>query len=383
MKRYWIAAALLLCLLGCLPSSVMAEDVWMLAVNVGKGDALLVGVDDAVALIDTGYPHVRGRILTAMQYMGISGLDAVLITHTDKDHTGGLEWLGASEIPVDAWYASAMYMGTSEKKHPLAVAAKERGMEAKWLEAGDRVQLGSAVLSVLAPIEMAQDKDDNNSLVMMLETPEGKMLLTGDIEIPAEEVLIDSGADLNCDVLKVANHGDNDTTSEEFVQAARPKAAVISTSSLEKPGTPSSKVLRRLQKINAVTACTQDAGLGVLVHLRGGEPTIELLDMQPKAWPIRIEEVDREDDRIILVNSGNEPVDLSGWYLCSDRGDEMFVLEQAVLEPGNRLVIGTLSSKGSTDLVWPDKKVVHQKKTDTLLLFDFQGFCVAQMDNGL
>ncbi len=384
MKRFWIAAALTLCLLGGAAfKGAAAEDAWMLAVNVGKGDAILVGVEDTVFLVDTGYPYVRGKILTAMQYMGISRLTGVFITHTDKDHVGGLEWLSASEIPVDAWYASAKYMETSEKKHPLAVAARSRGTEPQWLEAGDSVPIGTAALSVLAPIEMATDKDDNNSLVLMLDTSEGRILLTGDIEIPAEEILIDSGADLKCDVLKVANHADNDTTSEEFVQAARPKAAVISTSSEEKPGTPSGKVIRRLQKIQAAVACTQDAGLGVLVRLSKGEPTVEMLDMKPKEWHVQIETIEREDDRIVLSNKGTEAVNLSEWYLYSGRGDEMYVFPEVVIEPGATLTIGTLSTKGQADLVWQDKKVIHQKKDDMLFLYDVYGFCVSRMNNGL
>ena len=173
MMKKWIALFLLVALIGggqMITGHAQAEDVWMLAVHVGKGDALLIGVDGEVCLIDTGYPNVRGRILTAMKYMGVSELSGVFITHTDKDHVGGLEWLSDSDIPVRAWYASAMYLDTSEKKHPLAVAASKRGMEAQWLKAGDRVPIGSAVFNVLAPIEMANDKDDNNSLVMMLES---------------------------------------------------------------------------------------------------------------------------------------------------------------------------------------------------------------------
>ena len=387
MMKKWIALFLLVALIGggqMMTGHAQAEDVWMLAVHVGKGDALLIGVDGEVCLIDTGYPNVRGRILTAMKYMGVSELSGVFITHTDKDHVGGLEWLSDSDIPVRAWYASAMYLDTSEKKHPLAVAASKRGMEAQWLKAGDRVPIGSAVFNVLAPIEMANDKDDNNSLVMMLESAEGRILLTGDIEIPAAETLLDSGAPLKCDVLKVANHGDSDAASQEFMQAASPKAAVISTSSAEKEDTPSAKVLRLLQKVNAVVACTQDAELGVLVRLKGGEPTIDLLDMSGTSTGAVIESVDAEEDSIILANTGSETVDLTDWYLYSVPGNEMMVFPKGTtIEPGKKLTVGTLSTEGGADVTWPDKKVINKKKTDTLTLYDAYGVAVSEKDNGL
>ena len=384
MKKACLMMALIICLLGVSWMSYAdAENVWMLAVHVGKGDAILLSVDDAVVLVDTGYPYARGKILTAMEYMGVSKLDAVFITHTDKDHVGGLEWLGESGIPVDAWYASAMYMETTENKHPLAVTARSRGQEAQWLKAGDRVQLGNAVFSVLAPIEMAQDKDDNNSLVMMLETAEGRILLTGDMEFQEEETVIDSGAQLKCDVLKVGNHGDNDATSEELLSYATPKAAVISTSSAEKPGTPSGRVLRQLQKIGAQTACTQDAELGVLVRLKGGSPSIDLLDVTRPETSVVIESVDAEDDRIILRNTAAEDVDVSGWYLFSERGNEMMVFpESTMISAGSMLTVSTLSSDRQGDIVWKDKKVVHQKKDDLITLYEAHGFSVSQKGNG-
>ncbi len=65
---------------------------------------------------------------------------------------------------------------------------------------GDSVPLENAVFSVLAPSEPASDKDNNNSLVMMLESADGRVLLAGDMELPEEEILLGSGADLSCDV---------------------------------------------------------------------------------------------------------------------------------------------------------------------------------------
>ena len=59
MKKKWIALFLLTALIGgglMINGHAMAEDVWMLAVHVGKGDALLIGVDDAVCL-----RHVSGH----------------------------------------------------------------------------------------------------------------------------------------------------------------------------------------------------------------------------------------------------------------------------------------------------------------------------------
>ena len=361
-----------------------AEDTWMFVTNVGKGDAVFCGVGESVCLIDTGYPYARGRILSAMEALGIEHLDAVLITHTDKDHVGGLDWLAQSSIAVDTWYASAMYMDYKEKKHPAYLAAKSRGQSPVWLKAGDRVTLDDLSLSVLGPVQMAEDKDDNNSLVMMLESADGRILLAGDMETPEEETILDTGVSLRADVLKVANHGDGDATSKEFAEAVRPRLSVVSTSSLEKPGTPSEKVVRRLVKVGSEVVSTEDTGLGVYVHLQEGRITCEGWELPEATYAVHLVSVDPAADTVTMKNDGTEPVAMANWYLYSSRGDEMFVFpEDTWLPAGTTLTVGTLSTDGAADLVWQEKSVIHTRKTDTISLYDRYGTLKDAATNGL
>ena len=384
MRRSFLIGLLLLTIVlgGC--SAGAEGDVWMYAVNAGKADAILVGVGECTALIDAGYGRSRGKILAAMEHMGVKRLDAVFVTHTDDDHVDGLEWLAQSDIEIGAWYASAMYMGIkSEAKHPAVKAAKARGQQVQWLKAGDSVALGDAVLEVLAPIEPATDKDNNNSLVMMLRSGDGSILLAGDAEFPEERTLLESGAALNCDVLKVANHADDDTTSEAFVQACMPQVAVISTSSAEKPETPDPRVVAALQSAGAEVAVTQDCTGGVLVRLDGGTSSVERVDLAQPASAVVVEDVVAGEDIVTLYNGGSEAESLDGWYLFSDRGREMFLFpEGAAIGPGQRLTIGTKSTKEPFDLFWDDKKVVHASKTDVITLYAANGMPVSAASNG-
>lgn len=360
-----------------------ASDVWMYAVNVGKADAILVGVDGHAALIDAGYAHSRGKILAAMKRMGVDRLDAVFATHTDDDHVDGLEWLAQSDIEIGAWYASAMYTGVKkEEKHPAVKAAKEDGQTVTWLKAGDSVPLGNAVLDVLGPSVLNTEKDDNNSLVMMLRTSQGNILLAGDMEFEQERVLLAAGADVRCDVLKVGNHADDDTGSEAFLRAASPEAAVISTSTEEKPETPDPRLVNFLVAMGAEVAVTQEASGGILVRLQNGTPAVERVSLPEPDRNIRIESVTPEEDTIVIANQG-EAQDLTGWYLFSEKGGEMFIFPEGTsIGAGAELTVGTNTTDGKYDLHWDDKKVIHPSKTDLFTLYDSNGQAISRMTNG-
>lgn len=389
MRKITRMLALLLCamLLTSCGAGLSEGDqiVELFAVNVGKGDALIVRVDDAVCLIDTGKPYARGKVRSALSAMNVTALDAVFLTHMDSDHVGGLEWLADDDLLVGAWYAPAYCTGVKEGKHPVVRTAGRRGQEVQWLRRGDTVSLGSgALLRVLAPDRQFDDKDDNNSLVMMLETAQGRMLLTGDMELPEEAVLLSQGDDLSCDVLKAPNHGDDDTLSQAFARAAAAKVAVISTDSVEKPGTPDPGVVSRLMAAGSVVVVTQDAGLGLRLTLKGGEPAVAAVNIDaPRPSGIVVQSVVPGDDLVTLRNDGAD-CDLTGWYLYSDRGGELYAFpDEYVLRAGQTVTIGTnTSDEDDYDLLWDDKKVIHKSKRDDIELFDGWGRIIDAMSNG-
>jgi competence protein ComEC len=74
------------------------------------------------------------------------------------------------------------------------------------------------------------------------------MLFTGDAETETEEVMMNSGANLRAQVLKVGHHGSRYATSDEFLEAVAPEAAVISVGAGNRYGHPTKQTLDRLQK---------------------------------------------------------------------------------------------------------------------------------------
>lgn len=339
------------------------------AVSVGKGDALIIQAGDRAVLIDTGKGYACGRLRRAFEELGITRLDAVFVTHVDSDHIEGLQFLLESGIEVDAWYASPYFFEYKAKKHPL----RKLGIEPEWLEAGDEVVIGDMRFSVLAPLTKDEDDEDENSLVLMLETPDGRILLTGDMEHGEEAALLATDADLRCDVLKVANHGDDDTTSADFIARTEAEYAIISTDSLKKPGTPDPGVVSALESAGAEVFVTQDSD-AVCALLDDGEVTVSHVYWEKREVSGVALSVDRENELFTLVNSSDTDISLDGWYVYSDAGNELYIFGAEILPAGGSIVLGTKSSpEVSYDVYWNEKNVISDKKADLISLYDMDG----------
>ena len=280
MKRFPRTLALLLALLLTLGACARAEtEVSALFINVGKADAALYLLGDQRFLIDTGTKDSYDQLERVLEAYGVQRLDGVLITHTDKDHVGGLKKLLKSGIAVDALYAGTLHSEKSLEDHPVYEAAEKYDVPLTWLSAGDVIDLGNGcTFQVLGPLSQDDEDENHNSLVLRLLTPQGDMLLTGDMELEEENELIEAGLISQAAVLKVAHHGRDDTTSRQFALLVRPQWAVISTSTAERPDTPSARVLSYLRDARASVAVTQEAQVGILITLEGGQASAEAIN---------------------------------------------------------------------------------------------------------
>lgn len=253
------------------------EEMSLYVLNVGKADSMILRSGENIYLIDTGRGSTMDVTESALKEEGITHLDAVIITHMDSDHVGGLKKLLKSDVTLDHIYVPAYYLQEEkDKENPAIKAAEKQGRETEILEAGQTLPLGEGKITVLGPISPATDKEDNNSLVLLAEAAGGSILLGGDMEFPEEASLLRAGVIPRADVLKVPNHGDGDATSEEFLRAVQPKIAVISTSTEEKETTPDPRIMELLEQMNVETYQTQDSRTGVLVTLRDGEAAVEI-----------------------------------------------------------------------------------------------------------
>lgn len=247
----------------------------LLAINVRKADALLLRCGESAYLIDTGSKKSSDDLLAVLRKEGVTRLTGVILTHTHADHAGGLKALLQSEITVENIYAPAFYaLKKEDGKHPAEKAVKGTDYTVTYISAGTVLPLDGGTLTVIGPREKSKNENDN-SLVLLAEGGGGSILLTGDMEFGEEYSLLRAGVIPQADVLKIANHGEDDATSESLVAAVQPKLAVISTNAEDEPDTPSPRVIRLLESRGIPVLVTQDAAAGIRVTIRNGEITTE------------------------------------------------------------------------------------------------------------
>lgn len=387
IKRIW-ALVLLSCLLLCTGCAAQgdAAGTRLTALNIGKADCLLLQTQGKAYLIDTGWERTSAAMLELLRRNGITHLDGVFLTHCDRDHYGGLNALTQSDITVGAWYAAAVYYDIPEDGHPMPAAAAQRGQDVVWLHAGEEIAIDDqAFFRVLGPLTCNTQNENNNSLVLYVQTPDGTLLLTGDMKLDEEYALLESGAVPACDVLKVAFHGDDRASSASFLQAVQPQAAIICTATREEADTPAASVLKALRRLGAQCAVTQDYTRGVTVTLQNGIATFSdvVWDTPDHSQSVRMK-LNVSEHVLTLQNSSSDNISLAGWVLYISRSKSCFILpEDAVLPANGVYKIGARPTEVSVSLLLDAKRLFHKSRYDQLMLYDATGALVALTDNGM
>ena len=343
----------------------------VLFINVGKADAILVQVDGANALIDTGTKESAPQLLGALNGMGVDALDALFLTHTHNDHIGGMRAL-CLNLPVRQAYMAEFSESKKNGENKIVERAAECGVPLTRLSAGETVALsGDAAFSVLGPLAYDADDDNDNSLVLRLSFNGRTLLLTGDMQFAEEDTLLAAGATLNADVLKVGNHGNPDATGEAFAAAVAPSLAVLSTDTAVDTDSANPRVYAALA--GADVHVTQDYQTGVLLTV-APDGAMALGDPVPPATELRltVREQDVSKQTVTIQNDG-AAADIGGCMLLSERGGELFRFPAgAQLQAG--AVVTVSGTGGGGDYEFSGEPAPwHKSKDDAALLFDPYG----------
>jgi competence protein ComEC len=190
-------------------------------------------------------------------WRGLSEIDYVVATHADADHIDGLNDV------LKNFTVRAALVGRAPANDPefakFAQTLTETQTHLETIQAGDVIRFGEVEVSSLWPPAEGNDSDNNDSVVLRIKLGERSILLTGDIEKPAERSLIAS-TQLKTDVVKVPHHGSKTSSTDDFVHATKPTYAIISVGRNSMFGHPHKDVVERWQANGATVLTTGTSG---------------------------------------------------------------------------------------------------------------------------
>jgi len=235
-------------------------------IDVGQADCALLCCEGKYMLIDGGNADDSSLVVSYLQKQGVGELEAVVCSHAHEDHVGGLAGVLAV-FPTRAVYAPTR-THSSACFDDFLYYADQQDLTVQIPAPGDTFPLGSARISVLGPVKSYPDVN-NTSLVLKVVYGETSFLFTGDMEVDAERDMLDAGADVKADVLKVGHHGSDTSSGYRFLYEVDPDYGVISLEADNPYGHPHEEPLSRLMHAE-VTLYRTDI-LGTIIAASDGK----------------------------------------------------------------------------------------------------------------
>jgi competence protein ComEC len=226
----------------------------LLAADVGQGNAVLVRTATHSLLYDAGPRHsvesdAGHRVLVPLLAQMGERINTLMLSHRDSDHTGGAGAVLAMQPQAALWSS----MENTHPLHALRPAWTRCEVGQAWVWDGVRFEVlhptaNSVWLKTPKPNEVSCVLRIGAAQASVHGTRQGSALLTGDIEAPQELALVQAGLG-PVDVLLVPHHGSKTSSSEAFLEALRPRWALLQAGYRNRYGHPAPSVKARYQSL--------------------------------------------------------------------------------------------------------------------------------------
>ena len=240
--------------------------------DVGQGDATFIEFPNGRTMLVDGGPRTPNFDAGAsilepfLRHRGIGRLDAILLTHPDSDHLGGLLHI-VEEFDVRHILEPGQRRASPRLGRFLDLV-RERGIAHHRVAAGDSlIGLGGAGGLILHPTPTFVADDgraprgsNNGSVVLRLKYRGVSVLLTGDVEWETDAALLNWRDRLQCTILKAAHHGAGSSSTQAFLRGTSPEIVVISVGEYNPFGHPDHRVLARCAQADATVYRTDRQG---------------------------------------------------------------------------------------------------------------------------
>ncbi|WP_457786535.1 ComEC/Rec2 family competence protein [Geobacillus sp. Geo 8.1] len=227
-------------------------------INVGQGDSIYIKAPNGEDILIDGGNKDGSDVVAYLKKQRVKDIEIMIATHPDADHIGGLDEV-LKAFPVKSVYAPKVGH-TSQAYKDFLIAVKNEKLTIKTAQANVTLPIKGVTAKFVGPVKTYSKSDTNDwSAVLRLTYGKNTFLFTGDAEFKAESDMIKAKQPLKADVLKVGHHGAKTSTSTTFLNAVKPKYAVISVGK-NSYGHPTKEVLNRLKAAKVTVYRTDQKG---------------------------------------------------------------------------------------------------------------------------
>ncbi len=251
--------------------NINQDELNIFYLNVGQGDSTLITINGCNMLIDSGNDQDGYYIVEFLKAQNIEKIDYFILTHFDEDHIGGAYKI-LEDLEIGVLYMPGNSNKTKTYKKLISTIETEDINVDTTIKASNEVEysLGNAKWKVLN-INDGNDLNDS-SIVIEMDYGTTKYLFMGDASTKIEEKIEWN----KVDVLKVAHHGSNSSTSQEFLDRVKPKYAIISVGANNSYDLPDKDIIDRLNN-NKIKTYRTDKNETIWLTSEGTEIKINSL----------------------------------------------------------------------------------------------------------
>ena len=211
--------------------------------DVGQGQCIVLQSQGSTFLVDCGGDYDTDAADTAARFLlsqGISRVDGLILTHYDRDHAGGVQFL-AHRIAIER-----VYLPRTEDADGCLPSVLDAVAEQIPIDSELTVSFGDAQIRIF-PAKAAGSGNDSCASVLF-QRGKCDTLITGDLSSAAERQLLGDYDLPDLEVLIVGHHGSKYSTCSELLETTAPDVAVISVGAGNSYGHPTDEVLQRLKQ---------------------------------------------------------------------------------------------------------------------------------------